>query len=70
LTWQRVVVLAILVVGSIVADAIGSKELAYMFAGAAAGVAVPGRSEDGSRKLGERPRRKTLPPLPPRQEGE
>jgi hypothetical protein len=70
LTWQRVVVLAILVAGSIIADALGSKELAFMLAGAAAGGAVPGKQEDDPRKLGERPRRKTLPPLPPRQEGE
>lgn len=62
MTWQRVVVLAILVAGSIVADALGSKELAYMLAGAAAGGAVPGKQDDEGRRIGERPRRKTLPP--------
>lgn len=62
MNWQRVVTLAILVAGSIIADALGSKELAYMLAGAAGGAAIPDKPEDKKRLPEPRIRRKTLPP--------
>ncbi len=50
MTWQRVAILFILVSGSLVAGALGMRELAFMLAGAAGGGVVPAQNGHDKKK--------------------